>query len=189
MQITSPWREITAPGDVARFCEIMRLMDDRYAALDPPAIEAWRQRKARRLRIGKIFSYDDSADEAPLRQMIALSFKARDADATDAAAENLSIEMAGVAIDALGDDQLTETAAILWFQRFVELLVALTGLENPLVAMRPKTMTFPLMQRVHDYVAEGKPVPHPQHGNIGFIVDHEQDRGDALFWHLRIVKK
>lgn len=185
------WYILDTPAQLARFCEIMHLMDERYAALDVPSLQSWYQRKAKRRRTAVIYGWGDPAhadDPSSLQQVLAFSYKTAEESASGPV-ENLSIEMIGIAIDLLREQEFHDSHVVCWFQRIVQQTLALTGFDQPLVAMRPKSMTFHAVQRVHDCVAEGVPVStgKPSGGHIKFVIDQEQDRGDALFWHLRVV--
>ena len=182
------WRKLTAADEKARFSQIMRLMDERYSGLSEEGCERWVEAKIAAGKPPELWGWfrSASANPADIRQVFALTSR-RSAHGYDL---RRLIAMVGVAADVIPQHEWGDEQVLRWLGRAVLCLVENYGPDVDFQAMRPKTMTWPPIQRLHDYLRAGLIVRQTALSNDAWqatVVD-ERDRGDALHWIIRIEK-
>ena len=156
----------------------MRLMDARYKYL------SLEQLKVRIDQAGdrpvELFGwFDGGTDVANLRQVLGI---ASDAPVSTPRADT-SIEMLGIAKDVIGG---TGDAEVLeWYGRFLLRIRELVS-DLQFTAIRPVSMTWKPMQRLHDHVVKGTVVTAPDGGRWRISIQDERLQEDVVIWQLKI---
>lgn len=176
------WKTLESADERIRFSEIMRLMDDRYDGLSPEQLDLW---VARRNDVGKravLLGLFDS--DARIKQVIAVTVR----DASDSRVAQRAISMVGVASDELDHSQIDDEAIRDWLANIVLAAKQYFGCPTVYETMRPKTMTFKPMQRMHDFMTEGIVVrqPNAPDRTLKATVTESNDRGHTVFLRLRL---
>jgi hypothetical protein len=164
----------------------MRLMHEHYLGLDDRKMTKWLTAPRDGGRVAELFGWFPEAPLVPDGPLLVLGITSR---AGEAGREAVFAEYFGVAADALKDGDVAEDEIHGWYCEFVRMLRRLSP-SGIFKSIRPKTMNYKPMQRVHDMVTEGTPVPDQGPGGdetLCIVVDEEHDRGTSLYWMLRIV--
>jgi hypothetical protein len=186
---TTLWHPLTSDAKRFRFAEIMRLMDRRYKNLSLDQLDVWLNDEARVQRPAELWGWfeGDADDVDNLRQVLAFTCR-RDLAGRRS---DLFLEMIGVAADVIPSAEWTAAAVETWYSRLVLQLKELAGLGETITAIRPRRMDFEPMQRLHDLVPAGFAVvagDEPGAPSYRMQLDDERDKGDALFWRMRVVR-
>ncbi len=182
------WTALTAPGELARFGEIMRLMDDRYCALSTEEVEAFVSCRPKDLKYPELFGWFEGGgtELSAIRQVMATTcFKDEQGRRSD-----LGVSMLGIAKDVIPESEWTDEQIETWLGRFVLCVKSLIGLDVEFRAIRPKTMTWKPAEQLHDLVRLGIDFPSddPEEGLLHAGVVEEKDLGNTLYWKMRIVR-
>ncbi len=182
------WFELRNEEDVSRAAAIMRLMHEHYWAMDTKALNRWLTKPREGGRTAELFGWFPGDDQSPAGLFLVLGVTSQ--IAAQGGRHAVFAEYFGVAADTIedpdvGDDQVREWHTV-FFQKVHELTLA----EGVFKAVRPKSMKFKPMQRLHDLVTMNTEVIDRADSNLSryrVVIDEERDRGSALFWMLRIV--
>jgi hypothetical protein len=174
------WRPLTTPADLARFVQIMERMDERYDGMGE-TLDRWLASRVATGHTPELFGWSPLDDAHTIHQVIAITSRPDDAGQR----RDLHIRRLGVDPDLVPQDQRTDAHVRAWLARFLLLLLELSGPGHDMQAMRPKTMTFRPMQRMHDLMREGLVLEDGGRTYRAAVVD-ERDRVAALMWMLRI---
>jgi hypothetical protein len=167
----------------------MRLMDRRYKNLSLEELDAWVYAVERATRPVELWGWFDGEvdDVAQLRQVMGYTFRVGEGGQRC----DLFLEHLGVAADVIPEAERTPGDVETWYRRFLLQLKRLVGLEETITTMRPLRMTFEPMRSMHDCVPLGltaQAVLEPGIPAYRMHIDKERDKGNALFWKMRIVR-
>ncbi|MCA9073464.1 MAG: hypothetical protein KDA93_00420 [Planctomycetaceae bacterium] len=182
------WHILTLAALVDRFGEIMRLMDERYCALSTDELPRWLANKERNGKHPELHGWfeGESIEPAALRQVMATTC-VKDAQGRRS---DLGLSMLGVAADVIPESEWTDEHVEQWLGRFVLCVKSLIGLDVEFRAIRPKTMTWKPMERMHDLMKQGITLQSddPEEGLLHSIVIHEKDIGHSIYWKMKTVR-
>ena len=178
------WVPLVTPAAHRRFAHIMQLMDSRYHGLEL-GLEGWLAAKAAAGQQAELFGWcpEEGEPESAL-QVMALTSR-RNAQGVR---EQPRVRMLGVAADLISPSQCRDADIEGWLARFLRLLQELLGSEVEFRAMRPKTMTWKPMERMHDFVRRGTVfdvIRDDKRSTYSATVVEEHDRGHTLYWTVR----
>jgi len=176
------WKVLSSVEEHVRFSEIMRLMDERYSALSPKQLNLWMERKSAADKEAVLLGLFDSDDQ--IRQVIAFTVRA----ASENRPEQRAISMVGVAADELDHSQIDDEVIGGWLANIILAARQQFGCPTVYETMRPKTMTFKPMQRMHDFMMEGivvRQADDPDHAWKATVIE-SNDRGHTVFLRMSL---
>jgi hypothetical protein len=180
------WLPLTSTSARMRFAEIMQLMDARYADLGR-GLDSWLEGLIDSGQHAELFGWcaDDTQPENAI-QVMALTSRLN----AIGKRENARVRMLGVAADRIPPSQWREDDIQVWFARFLGLVHELLGGECEFSAMRPKSMTWKPMERLHDLVQQGarfEVIEDGKRTTYAADVTDSRDRGETLYWRIRLA--
>ena len=182
------WQILKSTALVERFEEIMREMDQRYSALSGGELQRWMNTKERNGKHPELHGWFEGGRTEPsaLRQVIATTCEKDE----QGIRSDLGLSMLGVAADLIPESEWTDGHVEQWLGRFVLCVKSLIGLDVEFRAIRPKTMTWKPIERMHDLMKQGITLQSdvPEEGLLHSVVIHEKDIGHALYWKMKIVR-
>ena len=185
---TPRWRAIQTRPEIDRFAEIMRLMDQRYSGLSTEALERWAEGPRTDGRQAELLGWFGPGARTPenLVQVIAV------ASSIDKQGHRrrLMVAMTGVAADRISGPDCSDDRIRLWLSRFLIGVGQLLGGDGKFRAMRPKTMTWKPIERMHDMLQEGIDIAltGPEGGVLSSRVIQERDIGHGYFWKVSLTR-
>lgn len=181
------WSSLQTKAERARFAQIMRLMDQRYRGLSSGNLDRWLERKQRDGKHPELFGcFQGVGGHArDVRQVAAVTSSGVEGGRR----KKLGISMLGVAADRIPELDWTEENIRLWLGRFVLCMKNLAGLNREVRAIRPHTMTWTPMQRLHDLIEMGIDVESDiaGEGTIRGKATVARDTGSSKYLKLRFV--
>jgi len=182
----SQWYRLSKSNDRARFADIMRQMDARYFALSSEELEEWVDRKVQIGRLPELYGWfdNDLKDIDHLLQVMAVTSVLDD----EGRRSDIGLPMLGIAADMIPESAWMADIET-WLERFLVCVKSLVGLDTEFRAIRPKTMTFKPMERMHDLMREGIEFDSddPSEGKLYARVFKEKDIGHSFYWNMKIV--
>jgi len=159
-------------------------MDDRYDGMGE-TLKRWLASRIATGQTPELLGW--CPDDAPqtIQQVIGIT-SCRDAAGNR---REISIRRLGVDPDLAPEGERTDAHVRRWLARFLLLLLEISGPGHDMRAMRPKSMTWKPMERMHDLMREGVLLEAREGGlrrEYLASVIAERDRVAALLWTLRI---
>lgn len=187
LEVDGRWVELTSPGMRRRFTQIMQRMDDRYDGLEL-GIDAWLNGLAASGQFAELYGWGlDNGSPEGIVQVVALSSRRT----PDRFRTQPRIRMLGVDPDAFSSAPYGDEVISTWIVRYLRLLHDLLGSPVEVAAMRPKSMSFKPMERLHDFVRSGISFDVSDSGRqvlCSATVIDERDHGQTLFWRVALAE-
>lgn len=185
--VDARWAALSTPEQHRRFAQIMQLMDERYKGLEL-GLDAWLNGLAASGQVVELFGWGiPSESPSDIVQVIALSSRRAD----DGTRTQPRIRMRGVAPESIAPSLLRDADIKTWLDRYLRLLQNILGCPTEFAAMRPKSMSFKPMERLHDLVQQGTTFEACCGGRsatYATTVLNERDHGQTLFWRIEMTE-